>query len=350
MTRRVVAAALAVVAACYVPHILRGGWVYEDLAWLQELQAAPRWQDSRLLFRAFWWLQGGWSAAPAVVHAISVVLHFIIAGLTGLFVSRLGLSDRASRVAVIVVAVPAISVEAVAYAAQQGELLATIGVLGACILASGYWWRWPVWSGIVACLAIGLMGKESAVVGLVLVPLVMAVCMAGHWRERPLWAVPWVPGLIAAALLFVAVRMYGGPLVLVEMGEAPGVRVGAGEWALLQSTAAMRTLGLLLLPLGPFTVDYDYHVVPLVQQYLSVGGLVLLAALAWWLRTVAPLIALGLTGMLLIIGLRLIVQTPRSIFNDHQAYQMLPWFGLLVAAVVDMVREGRCRTQPYARA
>lgn len=117
------------VVACYVPHILWASWVYEDGARLRE---ALTW-GPRVVSRAVWWLQGG---SPVIVHFVNALLHLTVAGLSGLLAYRLDMSAAGARLVTGAVLVSTLSVEAVAYAAQQGELLAAVFVLGACCLSA----------------------------------------------------------------------------------------------------------------------------------------------------------------------------------------------------------------------
>ena len=328
MTRWLIAASLIVIVL-YLPHVLGGGWVYEDAALLQGVAAPTSLWRPRALSQSLWWLQWQASPDPRLFHAVSVGLHLIVVGLTAVLVRRLGVSAAGATLAVIVIALHPLTVETVAYAAQQGELLAAIGVLTACILATGRWWRAPVWGGILVAVAFGMLGKESAVVALALVPLLIGARAAQAWAS-------WLPALLVAVGVGGGlVAWYGGWQSVANLGEAPGVHVDALDWLLVQSAAAMRMLGLLVVPIGPFTVDYDYdavHVAVRGVALFSVVGLCV-AAMAIWNRW--RLGVLGLAWMLIVIAPRLFIQTPRSIFNEHQAYLMVPGFALLVGAAWD---------------
>lgn len=338
MTRWGVSLVIAV-GICYLPHVLFASWVYEDAAWMQGLvSTTPTWQRGRGGFWTFLWLQWQVAPDPRFFHAVSVALHFTVAVLTGAWVRRLGLSAAAGSIAVVVVLLPALGVEAVAYAAQQGELLAAVAVLGTCIFAAGQWWRPAPCLGIVACLWLGFWMKETAIVALGMVPLVIASRARWYRWERPVWASPWLPAVLAGGVLIAGIVAYGGPLAIVNIGDPGEARVSGLDWLLVQSAAAMRTLGLLIVPYG-LTVDYDYDRVPMVLRWLAVAGLAGLAVWAWMLRR--SWIGLGLACMLVIIAPRLLIQTPRSHFNLHQAYLLLPGFALIVAAVYDKVR-ARC--------
>ena len=127
-TRWLIVVALVVVA-CYVPHILWASWVYEDGARFRE----PLMWGPRVVSRAVWWLQGG---SPQIVHFVNMLLHCMVAALSGLLAYRLHISAAGARLVTGSVLVSTLSVEAVAYAAQQGELLAAVFVLGACLCAT----------------------------------------------------------------------------------------------------------------------------------------------------------------------------------------------------------------------
>lgn len=325
-----------IVAALYLPHVLWGEWVYEDVAWLQGIQLVPAgwWMQPRGLFRALWVAEWQVSPTPQLFHAVSVGLHVAMAALTGIFVKRMGVSDAGALLAVMVVLSAAVGVEAVAYAAQQNELLAAVAVLVACIVAAGRWWRAPAWISIGLSLWIGILGKEAAVVGLLLVPLVIAAQARRYRDVRPRWAVAWMPAGVAAAAGFAGVLWLGGVRAVVNIGESLDARVTALDWLLVQSAAAVRTLGQLIIPLG-LTVDYDYDRVPQILRWLSVGALVWIGWRAWLVHRTWPPVSLGLAMLLAVILPRLIIQTPRSYFNLHQAYLFLPCWGLIAGAVYD---------------
>lgn len=182
-------------------------------------------------------------------------------------------------------------------------------------------------AGIVGCLALAVLSKESAIVGVGLVAIV-AVRGAGHAVTRL--------GLVAvtvATLVFVFGNQLsaGGIRAVVNIGEDPAATVSALDWLLLQSTAVMRTFGLLLVPYG-FTVDYDYDAVPYGLRVLSLMGVGGLFLATWALRKQTNL-ALGLAWMTIVVLPRLVIQTPRSYFNDHQAYLLVPGFALLMGGL-----------------
>ena len=329
--------ALTGLVIVYGPHVWWAEWVYEDLAWIQaaSTEVPDWWSTRRGLTRLAWWTQWHLSPTPVLFHAVSVGVHVVASMLVWQLARRVGVERGAASVALVVMALHPMTRETVAYAAQQGELVAAIGVLGACLLAAGRWWRPHVWMGIAGCIALGLAGKETAIVALALVPLIIWVRQV---EGRPLWAARWLPAVLAAEVLVGGIRLVGGWVTVVNAGEAGGVRVGALEWLLVQSAAVVRSLWLLVVPIGPFTVDYDYDAVGRAWQWASLATLIGLAGGAWALRHRWPFEMACLVAMLIVIVPRLIVQTPRSYFNDHQAYLLVPSVALIAAGVYDRWR------------
>lgn len=276
------------------------GFVFEDLKWLDLAAANATWRPLTTLT----WIV---APTPVVAHGLNLALHLVTVGLVGLLARDLG-SRLTGWTAASLFAVHPLNVEAVAYAAGRADVLAAMGVVGACLLA-----RRGVWLGAGLCLWLGWCAKETAIVGL---PLVLLVATD---RPRWIWGACGV-GLVAGVLAL------GGWSQLVNLGEMPGVSVTAGSWFLAQATAAWRLVSQTLMPLG-LTVDPDIDAVPHLLRWVSVAGLGALALLAW--RQRRTVIGLGLAWTLIAILPRLIVQTPQSYLNAHQFY--VPVIGLLLA-------------------
>ena len=320
-------------AVSYLPHILWGEFLYEDLAWIvntEQGQLHPGWHP-RGFSEAVWLWQWQLSRTPMLFHAVSVALHVVVAVLAGVFARRLGLSAAGAWIVVTIVLLHRLGTETVSYVAQQGELLAAIGVIGACVLATCRWWTLRIATGIIACVAFGILAKDSAVVVLVLVPAVIAY-------TTPALAV--LPAAVSALLLMFGVNQFGGLSALVNLGEDGIATVSAVDWLAIQSAAVVRTFGLLVIPYG-LTVDYDYDILPMALRWCAVSALAGLAVVTWLIRRRCRLEAFSVFCLLVIAAPRLIVQTPRSNFNDHQAYLFLPFFGMLVASVWERVCVGR---------
>ena len=165
------------------------------------------------------------------------------------------------------------------------------------------------------CLLFGIAGKESAVIMLGLVPLT-SWWMGGRHTHR-------------ITLVCAAVGLFGLWSVGGNIGEEVAVRMTWLPWLLIQSAATLRLTGLAFL-VGIQTPDFDYYRIYTLLGWLSVGVLLLLAAVSGRLAWVRHPISYGLLWFLIAIMPRLIIQTPKSVFNEHQFY--VPFMGLILAA------------------
>lgn len=285
------------------------GWVYEDRQW-RDLAAADSWW--RPLSVWTWQL----ADTPVMAHALNLALHLVVAVLTGYLAGALGASVVASWAATAWLALHPLAVESVAYATGRAELLAAIGVLGACLAAIR-----GSWIGVACGLACGLAAKQSAIVGVLLVPLVLR-----SWRLG-----------VAAVCLLGGLAVAVGWSDLVNLGESNAATVTAASWALSQATAAFRLVMLTIVPIGQ-TVDFDVDVLAPWVAWVSVGGLLGVTALAVSQRR--SLVGIGLAWTLIAILPRLIVQTPKSYLNEHQWFT--PLIGLVIAGAAWVGGVRRC--------
>lgn len=285
------------------------GFIYEDRAWRESTREHPVWHPSRWMTRWSWYLQRNQSAPW--LRAVNLGLHIGVGALVWLMLRALGSSAGAASVGAALVLVHPLAVESVAYVTGRAEVLAALGVLAGCLFGMrGGWW----WGAALGGLTVGLLAKESAAVGLVLLPLV-----AGRRR----WAVAGGLGLVAGCVHF------------MNTGEFSGVSVSAWDWGLLQATAAYRLLWLTVWPWWGQSVAFEYRTIPLAVQMVAFGALVVLGSVAWRARRSAPLFALGLVWILTVMIPRLIVQTPYSPFNEHQWYMALIGFAMCGAWIWD---------------
>lgn len=304
-----VALIVALVLWEYAPS-LSGGFVYEDYKLTDACTATGF--DQRLLTRLSWCAQ--LAQGPAVMRATNLALHLVVVGLVGALAWTLTADRLAALLSAGAFAVNAVNIEAVAYLSSRGELIAAIGVLGACLAA--LYGRWYL---IVPLAWIAWGGKEMAVVVVMLVPLCLWYARGGLWG--------WITALAGVWLgLELAAR------TVTWWWLAPSWPT----WALLQATALARLTALAVLPIGQ-TVDYDYTRVPLGLQWGAVAALV--AAIAWaWQQS--RLIVFGAAWTLCAAAPRFIVPTPRSVFNEHQFYLPLVGLALVLAAFLTQESHG----------
>lgn len=291
-------------------------FVYEDQAW-RHATVATVWARRALTTWSWTVVQGAVAS-----HGLNLALHLLTACVFWRLAQRIGLTTRLAALVAALWVLHPLNVETVAYAASRAELLSTLAVVGACWLAA----RGDGWWGVVLCGAAAVWVKESAVVGLALVPLTLWVC--GHPAR--------FVSLVSVGVASLGLVAVGGWTNLVNAGEAPGAMASAGPWLLVQATATVRLLFLSVIPYG-MTVDYDYDLVPISVRLVCVLLLVALGLVTWQARQERRL-AWGLAWILVSVVPRLVIQTPRSYLNEHQ--WSVPLLGVLltVGAAIEWCR------------
>lgn len=302
--------AAALVATCWIAVASRllatSQGLYEDLAYVRAVQAAPPPPVLRVRGVALWslWYQVRAQATPQDVRIWNLRCGALVGALVGLLAWRIG---APAWIAGGLMVVHPMTLETMAMMTGRFEVIAAIGVLLACVAAT---WR-SAWCllPIAAGLALGLGGKESAAVGLVLVLLVRRLVYGpARWLQ-------WSTGLALALLVAVALHAR-------TLGTIGGNTVTAAAWLRLQGGAAWRLVLVALVPVRQ-TLDYDYDALAPVWQWLAVGHLAVFAIVAWWSWARRPVLAFALSWIAVVILPRLIVETPRSYFNEHQFYLAL---------------------------
>lgn len=276
------------------------GFIYEDTATTEGCATVPAGLFvPRQFTRWSWCAQVGQS--PRAFHLVNLTLHGLVLGLVGALAWSLTRSWSGAWAAVLLMACHPLTVEAVAYAAGgRAELIAAVGVLLACLVTVHGWW-----SLAPIGLALGLLGKESAIVAVALVPL------AGRWRHG---VAVWWAALIVGVLAVEQSRGWiTGPIL--------------ADWIPRQAVALARLVALVVVPVG-LTVDPPVIAAWPVVLFACVG-LGLLACSAWVARRAHPTVALGVAWTLIAATPRLLVPTPLSVFNEHQFY--LPLVGVALA-------------------
>lgn len=306
MTRLLIG--LGLVALCawmYWPH-RTADFVYQDWTQVESLgpgRPHPPLTWVRGAFRWSWWAQAQIAPRPLGFHLVNFGLHLLVGLLIAVLLSELGVSTGAVVFGTAAFLLHATAIETVAYAVERSELLAAIGVLTAGVLLAGEMSAWRV-LGALAALAFGMAGKESAVIGVALVPL--------------------VAGFRNAALLVATAVSAGVAWTATARGSGTSV-----DWALTQLTAAWRLALLSVFPMG-HTVDFDYERFTLVAQLVAVACLALAVGLAWRRSEQWGLVSLGVLWMALAVLPRLFFRTEGSPLNEHQFY--LPLAGVAMIA------------------
>lgn len=294
-------AVLVMTVLVYAPTI-GSGFVYEDLndpaaffrTWtLRELVATPL----RSLTHVLQWAClaiGGSAAWP--YHALSVGLHLVNVLMLGLL---------AGPFAAGVFALHPIQTETVAYVSSQADLLATTCVLAGLWCASKGHWFSAATSAVAAILA-----KETAIVGVGLIPL-------AAWRFD--WPRPTRAHLVAGALA--GMTVFG--FVLDKTcwgctGSAWPIQLD-GSRSLEQLAVLSRFVGWTFLPVGIAMYHEWTWVTP-----LAVVGSGFFWSLAIWVRATR----FAAAWVLVALVPRVLVAYGDGM-HDHHWY--LPMAGLCLA-------------------
>lgn len=313
------------VCGLYAQHVRSSPLVYEDWRIVREEVRQPVTLGSLLgthLLAGRGVTKASWRvfSSPTASHALNVVLHLVAVWLVWLVGSRFLEPWMAAGVAGIMALHP-LTVETVAYAASRAELIAVIGVLGAlaCVTARSAWW----WLAVPLCVGVAYGGKETGLIGLALIPLVLWARGDRLWAELVFW------GGVAALVVIAA---HAGS-TLSGIGEWPSATVSPAAWGLIQVTAIWR---LVVLSVVPWWLSVSPEIPTSV--WAGLASVILLAGLlesAWRARTVSPLLAFGIAWMALVAAPRLFVRTPLSPFNEHQWYLAMPGVACCLIALID---------------
>lgn len=299
-------------------------FVYEDAK--SQMTATTMTLGPRILTR---WTWAMWPEAPTA-QIVNLVLHAVTTVLLFWLMRRLDVHPFAQVAVPLLWWLHPLATEAVAYATGRADILALIGILIMCLCAASPTWYRPLNVGGMACgLLVGLAGKESALVGVVLVPL----CLPRPLTNRRVAVIlACVVGLLGVGIVWA----YGGLQNLWRLGavfNGQVVTVSPVKWALVQMTATARLIVLSVYPWLGQTVDYDYPSVTVTMQVMSAVFLAGLAAVAvlwreYWL------ISTGITWTLLASLPRWILQTPESYYNEHQFYAALPGMVMVLTGLL----------------
>jgi len=252
---------------------------------------------------------------PAIAHAQSLAWHLLNGLLVWLLASRL-LRPAGALLVVAAFLLHPLMTEAVAYAAARADLLATTGMLAACLVAVVQPW-WMSY-GIGAGLLWALGAKESAVAG----PLLVGLCCYGRTSRGLRGAGAYTGLLVVLTVVAVVFRV-----LLWQFdteGHAPGSWL---SYAAHQGTALVTYTAMLIAPVGQ-SIDHDFDTVSTARLVLSSVGLLTTAILAGWrFSRHHDTWALGMLWLVVAVAPRFLLRLPEWL-NEHQFY--LPAVGGLL--------------------
>ena len=347
-------ALVALALASYLPAILWGGFVWDDLefivgesalhdlAGLKRIWFAPMEVEEPfyrpLVYTTFWLEHTLWGLAPAGYHAVNVLLHAANAVL--LWRILLALAAPGAWLVAAVFAVHPLNVESVAWAIERKDVLSGLCYLGCVAMwlrflaaretggandARTSRWRYGC---ALALLAAGMLAKNMVVT-------LPAALLILHWWRSGRVALADVARL--APFFVVALAVVALDLLLVSAKTPMSFDHSFVERLLIASRALWFYLGKLAWPadLAVIYSRWDVQVGDLLAWLPLVAGLVLAGAL-WTLR---QRIGRGpLAGALFFV----VTLSPTLGFVDHtymlfafvaDRYQYLAGIGVVAVAV-----------------
>jgi tetratricopeptide (TPR) repeat protein len=234
-----------------------------------------------------------WDLDPLPYRAFDLAAHALASVLLLLLGLRLGLGIGPMGLAALAFAVHPVHAEAVLFAVNREETLATAAVLGLLLIAvrrSGLVapaarrpWTPASLAGLGALLALGLLCKETAATAVPAIALVALLwpATARRWRE----SVPPIAASLAVLAAYVALRLFALGRLFAEVipwQDNPLVRADtAGRWS--GALAVQWEAFLLLIAPLRLSVDYGWNVLDLPEAGFplrAVTGLLVVAAVA----------------------------------------------------------------------
>lgn len=214
-------------------------------------------------------------SSAAGYHAHSVLLYALCCVLAAALVLAVSGRRRVATVAAIFFAAVPIHAEPVSAVNYREDLIAALGVLAALLCLFRRGGRSASFAVVVpaVCWGFGLLGKESAIVLVALVPLIVILRRPGAWwqgRENGLL------GLASVAILWGTWR-----LSLRGVGDDIPLAPSRGAWATLLDTARFEVRAVVS-SLLPFSWSPEYP-----QEAV---------ASAWWVLALV-VIAIGTWGL-----------------------------------------------------
>jgi hypothetical protein len=276
---------------------------------------------------------------PTGFHATNVACFVVTVVLVGLLVRRLldgrRYGEQGAIAAATLFAVHPIHVESVSWIAGRPDVMATLGLTASLLLLLRWRDRGQAWVLVLAaaCYGFGLLAKETALLTLLLAPLVLLLVAPPAGAAAPLRpALAWAVAAGAYAvptLLYFGLRAYGG----VRAASAGLVAGEEPAWRALRSAAWYVRESIVPWPQS-IIVTWDEVPGAGGTLLLLLGALALAGGCLWlWRRRGEPLGLLAVCwfwaslALALWIAARGVTNTPLAVRHLY-----LPSVALAIAA------------------
>jgi len=326
--------------ALYLPA-LPYGWVWDDRLLVLSKGAGGVGAEgfrllTSLLFRLEWALGYG---TPLFAHMVSIFLHGLATWLFFRMALHVGARPGVAFAAGLLFAAHPVHVEAVAYISGRPDLLATVFVLSALLLArTAELCRpegcrsWKIWPAYAAMVAAVLSDEVAIVTPLLLVGLDRWGPVRVSWRRR----LTHYAGFFAIALVYLLVRYTAGGAATPAPGSADavsGIDAAARGWA--APMAFLEYLKMLVFPhpLNALRTLQASEVASWADRIAPFAALAALVLIVWWRRH-DPVARAG--ALLLVLPLLLALPLAPFIGSfavERGAYLASVGFCLIVASI-----------------
>lgn len=315
---------LTLTAVWYGP-MRDNGYVYEDVETIdasmargQELSQHP---SSALQLGldtgrvSIWATAQAFGNTPLQHHRMNLALHLVNGLLLAALLMALGVSTWGWVLGATLFLTHSIQTEAVALVASRSELLSSLFMLAALLVAVVKplnLWRSVVVLGL-GCLA--MMSKQDAVLLWIFLPL-----LAMQSRKRYIYSIVATWALCAGA----------GAWWMATRGEAMALPYYGLTYAAYQSTALWNLFTMVVWPFGRLNIDHDIGVTPTLLVYLSLVLSAAVVMIGTKLRQERSLFGVALLWPFIVLLPRVVIRVP-EFFNEHQFYFAFVGVSLLVA-------------------
>ncbi|HKW50392.1 MAG TPA: hypothetical protein VJQ53_01530, partial [Candidatus Eisenbacteria bacterium] len=268
------------------------GWVWDDRFLVISKGAGGVGAEgfrllTSLLFRLEWALGYG---SPLIAHGISIFLHGVATWLFFRMALHVGARPGIASAATLLFAAHPVHVEAVAYVSGLPDLLATVFVLAALLLARSAelcrpegcrsWKIWPAY----AALAAAVLSDEAAIVTpLILVGLDRWGPVRVPWRQR----LTHYSGFLAIVLVYLLVRYTAGGGATPIPGSADAIsRIDAAARGWAVPMAVLEYLKMLAYPhpLNALRALHSSEVASWTSRLAPLAALAALVLIVLWRR------------------------------------------------------------------